>query len=143
ASAPTPHTREDTKLGGARLLVVEDDAGTRSVLAEVLSLAGAEVREAESGRSAMGILDEFDPDVLVCDIAMPEEDGWALLRRIRARGPWRLRALALTAYASDEDRARTQAAGFEKHLAKPVDVEQLVTAVATLLPDPTATLATP
>jgi CheY-like chemotaxis protein len=118
-------------------LVVEDDASTRETLTEVLTMAGADVRGADGGAAAMQVLDDFRPDVLVCDIAMPEEDGCALLRRIRARGPAEggdVRALALTAFAGDEDRQRTRAAGFETHLVKPVDIEQLIRAVFNLLP---------
>ena len=92
----------------------------------------------------MRAMSEFRPDVLVCDIAMPEEDGCALLRRIRARGPNEggdVRALALTAFAGDEDRQRTHEAGFETHLVKPVDIEQLIAAVSNLLP-PSKAVAT-
>jgi PAS domain S-box-containing protein len=142
STSPAAFTSPDVRLKGAKLLVVEDDPGTRSTLTEVLSHEGAEVREAESSRAAMRVLDEFEPDVLVCDIAMPEEDGYTLLRRIRARGPERIRSLALTAYASDEERARTRAAGFEKHLVKPVDVEQLLTAISSLLSKAGATSLT-
>ena len=100
-------------------------------------MAGADVRGAEGGAAAMRLLSDFHPDVLVCDIAMPEEDGCALLRRIRARGPkdgGDVRALALTAFAGEEDRQRTRAAGFETHLVKPVDIDQLLTAGSNLLP---------
>jgi two-component system, chemotaxis family, CheB/CheR fusion protein len=127
----------ESKIKGTRLLVVEDDASTRETLTEVLTMAGAEVRGAEGGAAAIELLSDFHPDVLVCDIAMPEEDGCALLRRIRARGPKRggdVRALALTAFAGDEDRQRTKDAGFETHLVKPVDIEELITAVFHLLP---------
>jgi two-component system, chemotaxis family, CheB/CheR fusion protein len=133
----------ESKIKGTRLLVVEDDTSTRETLTEVLTMAGAEVRGAEGGAAAMQVLSDFHPDVLVCDIAMPEEDGCALLRRIRARGPKRggdVRALALTAFAGDEDRERTKAAGFETHLVKPVDIEQLITAVYDLLPGRAAQL---
>jgi CheY-like chemotaxis protein len=129
---PAPSSRID----GTRLLVVEDDASTRETLTEVLTMAGAEVRGVEGGAAAMRVLNDFSPDVLVCDIAMPGEDGCALLRRIRARGPKRggdVRALALTAFAADEDRERTRKAGFETHLVKPVDIDQLIAAVTKLL----------
>jgi CheY-like chemotaxis protein len=119
-------------------LVVEDDPGTRATLTQVLTGAGAEVREASSGAAALNVLDEFEPDALVCDIALPQEqeDGCFLLRQISARGSGRrkLRALALTAFAGEKDRERTRAAGFEKHLVKPVGVQELVDAVADVLP---------
>ncbi|HMI87036.1 MAG TPA: ATP-binding protein [Polyangiaceae bacterium] len=131
---PPPPT---SKIQGTRLLVVEDDPSTRETLTDVLTQAGAEVRGAEGGAAAMLVLNDFCPDVLVCDIAMPEEDGCALLRRIRARSPSEggdMRALALTAFAGDDDRRRTREAGFETHLVKPVDIDQLITAVSNLLP---------
>jgi two-component system CheB/CheR fusion protein len=142
----TTEGRRARKIGGARILIVEDDPGTRSTLGELLTDAGAEVREADSARAAMGVLDAFEPDILVCDVAMPDEDGCTLLHRIRTRSAGRaasMRAVALTAYASDEDRARTRAAGFEKHLVKPVDIEQLVTAISNLLPEPSRAALTP
>jgi CheY-like chemotaxis protein/anti-sigma regulatory factor (Ser/Thr protein kinase) len=139
ASIPSlpPPSLAPSIIQGTRLLVVEDDASTRETLTEVLTLAGAEVRAAEGGEAAMCVLNEFRPDVLLCDIAMPEEDGCALLRRIRARGPSRggdVRALALTAFAGEDDRQRTRDAGFDTHLVKPVGIDQLIQAVMSLLP---------
>jgi signal transduction histidine kinase/CheY-like chemotaxis protein len=131
------HEGESLKIRGTRLLVVEDDASTRETLTDVLTHAGADVRAADGGEAALRLLSEFRPDVLVCDIAMPQEDGCALLRRIRALGPKEggdIRALALTAFAGEEDRQRTREAGFETHLVKPIDIDQLVTAVSALLP---------
>jgi CheY-like chemotaxis protein len=138
APKPTSDLRSSS-IRGKRLLVVEDDESTRETLTDVLTRAGAEVRGADGGFAAMQVLNDFHPDVLVCDIAMPEEDGCALLRRIRARGPLEggdVPALALTAFAAEEDRQRTREAGFETHLVKPVDIDQLITAVSALLPGP-------
>jgi two-component system CheB/CheR fusion protein len=133
-----PASRPDTKnIHGLRLLVVEDDDGTRETLTEVLTLAGADVRGAEGSEEAMRVLRDFQPDVFVCDIAMPGEDGCSLLQRVRAYGGLSggsVRAVALTAFATDEDRARTREAGFETHLVKPVDLDDLVAAVARLAP---------
>ena len=133
---PAKAATATTRLEGARLLVVEDDAATRATLTHVLARAGAEVRDADSGAAAMKVLAGFKADVLLCDIAMPKEDGCSLLRRIRARERKRgghVRALALTAFAGEENRARTQAAGFEGHLVKPVDIERLLTTISHLL----------
>jgi CheY-like chemotaxis protein len=146
AARGTTRARGVDQITGARVLVVEDDDGTRETLVEVFKLAGAEVRDADSGLAAMKVLNDFQPDVLVCDIAMPAEDGCSLLRRIRARSPARggdVRALALTAFASEEDRGRTLAAGFQTHLVKPVDVAQLIAAVSDLLPRKGPRAATP
>jgi CheY-like chemotaxis protein len=93
------------------------------------------VKTAVSVAAAMGILQSWPADVLVSDIEMPGEDGYALVRRIRARERGtgtRLPALALTAYGRPEDRRRTLAAGFNLHLAKPIDPSELVLAVASL-----------
>ena len=102
----------------------------------VLEGAGATVRNADSGERALQVLSRFKPDLMVCDIALPEEDGMALLGRIRARGKengGNVHALALTAFADETTRAKTRAAGFQEHLAKPVDVDQLITTVVALL----------
>jgi CheY-like chemotaxis protein len=87
----------------------------------------------------MACFEEFRPELLVSDIAMPDEDGGSLLRRIRALGPERggdVPALALTALASDEDRRRSVEAGFQLHMAKPVDIDRLVTALASMWTNP-------
>ncbi len=124
---------------GVRVLVVEDDPGTREALTEMLALSGAEVRSAESAGKAIEMFEEFRPGLIVCDIAMPEEDGYSLLSRIRALGPSRggdVPALALTALAGAEDRRRALAAGFQMHIAKPVDINRLVVAAAQLVRQP-------
>jgi two-component system CheB/CheR fusion protein len=124
-------------LRGLHVLVVDDDPGTREALGEVLSLSGPEVRLAESAARAMVLFEERKPDVIICDIAMPEEDGHSLMRRIRALGSehgGNVPAMALSAMASDEDRRLSLAAGFQVHLAKPVDGEQLLAALDQLLP---------
>ncbi|HVK87327.1 MAG TPA: ATP-binding protein, partial [Kofleriaceae bacterium] len=123
---------------GVRVLVVEDDPGTREALTDMLGMVGAEVRSVASAVSAMRSFEAFRPDLLVCDIAMPDEDGYALLGRIRALGAARggdIPALALTALAGDEDRRRAAEAGFQMHMAKPVDINRLVVALARLRTD--------
>jgi two-component system, chemotaxis family, CheB/CheR fusion protein len=119
-----------------RVLLVEDDPGTREALTEMLGLSGAQVRAADSASRAMKSFEEFHPDLLICDVAMPDEDGYSLLGRIRALGPSRggnVPALALTALVSEEDRRRAFAAGFQVHMAKPVDIDRLVSALAGLV----------
>ncbi|HSQ63596.1 MAG TPA: CheR family methyltransferase, partial [Polyangiaceae bacterium] len=126
-------------LDGVRILVVDDNAGAREALTEMLRMSGARVRSAESAAQALGIQEEFRPQLLVCDIAMPEEDGYSLLRRIRALGPKRggdVPALALTALASEADRRSATAAGFQMHLAKPVGIDALLAALVELLNRP-------
>lgn len=120
---------------GTRVLIVEDDPGTRDALTQMLRSTGADVKSADSAAAGMKAFEEFRPDLLVCDIAMPDEDGYQLLGRIRTLGPERggdVPALALTALAGDDDRRRAVEAGFQMHLAKPVDRKRLLAALARL-----------
>jgi len=101
----------------------------------VLAQHGASVTTAGSAAEALAALDRARMDVLVSDIGMPDEDGYALIRKVRARGGRngpRIPAIALTAYARVEDRARALLAGFQLHVTKPVEPTELVTAVASL-----------
>ena len=122
-------------LAGVRVLVVEDDEDTRELLVRALERGGAEVEEAASVALALAALDRRLPDVLVSDIGMPGEDGYALIRKLRASTRERgadLPAAALTAYARSEDRVQALQAGFQTHIAKPVDPSELVAIVARL-----------
>jgi PAS domain S-box-containing protein len=124
-----------SRLSGRRVLVVEDEADARVALSLVLEHEGALVTAVGSAAEAIAAFDDAPPDVLVSDIGMAEEDGYALLRRVRAREPERgggVPAVAVTAYAGSDDRYRAISAGFQMHLAKPVDSSQLVDAVARL-----------
>jgi len=120
-------------LAGMRLLVVDDEMDAREVLGTMLRQAGAEVRAAASAIEAIGLLRWWRPDVLVSDIGMPEEDGYALLRRVRALPPEQgglTPAIALTAYAGGQDRQRAIEAGFQAHLAKPIEPSTLVNTIS-------------
>ncbi|MBI4637135.1 MAG: response regulator, partial [Candidatus Rokubacteria bacterium] len=121
-------------LDGATVLVVEDHADSRELIRTILTSAGAEVRVAGSVDEALGILGAAEVDVLLSDLGMPGADGFDLIRHVRAaeRGGRRRRiaAVALTAYASREDRRRALEAGFEAHIPKPIDPEHLVRVVA-------------
>jgi PAS domain S-box-containing protein len=134
-------------LQGVRVLVVEDEADTRRVVAWVLEQAGAHVTAVSSAPEAMAALAAAPaghaPDVLLSDVAMPGEDGYALIRRVRAAEAARragaggvavagIPAAALTAYARAEDRARALSAGFQDHVTKPVEPAQLIAVVARL-----------
>ena len=119
-------------LTGVRVLLVEDELDGRELLAEILSTAGAEVRAVGSAAEAIDGIAAFRPDVLVSDIAMAEEDGYSLVRRLRRLAPTdggRTPAIAVSAYAREDDRIRCLAAGFQQHIAKPLDPEELVAAV--------------
>ncbi len=124
-------------LQGVRVLVVDDEADNRAVVEAILRGDGAVVKTAASTLDAWAVLPAWPPDVLVCDIGMPDEDGYVLIRRLRALPPDAgaardIPAVALTAYASDADRAQALAAGFQEHLAKPVEPSALIAVVARL-----------
>jgi signal transduction histidine kinase/ActR/RegA family two-component response regulator len=132
--APSRQTRAPA-LQGLRVLVVEDDNDTREVLKTVLERSGAQVTVVASADEALKRLDEFSPEVLVCDIGMPGTDGYTLMRQVRARGAehgGRIPAVAVTGFAAREDRERAVSAGYQLHLAKPVEPSELARAVATL-----------
>jgi signal transduction histidine kinase/ActR/RegA family two-component response regulator len=115
-----------------RVLVVDDDERVRNALALLLVRAGASVDAAESAAAARAQIAIRAPQVVLCDIAMPGEDGYQFIRSIRATGS-KIPAIALTAYASRADAERAIASGFDVHVAKPVDFERLVASVAQLV----------
>jgi len=118
------------QLTGIRILVVEDDTDSRTVLAVLLQRLGALVEAVASAREAVERIQEHRPDVLVSDIGMPDEDGYSLIRRVRQIDRERkLPAIALTAYARQQDEEMALASGYDKHLAKPVTPGDLVTAI--------------
>jgi signal transduction histidine kinase/CheY-like chemotaxis protein len=129
---PVSHTYYGP-LSGMRLLVVDDEVDTREVLSAMLRQSGAEVRAADSTASALAVLRSWRPDVLISDIGMPVEDGYALLHRLRSLPPEQggaIPAVALTAYADGQDRQRALEAGFQAHLPKPVESSLLIQAIS-------------
>jgi PAS domain S-box-containing protein len=122
-------------LDGVRVLVVDDEADARDLVARILLAQGALVTMAVSAEEAIHLIELDPPDVLLSDVGMPGMDGYQLMRRIRAAEPKgsRLPALALTAFARAEDRKRAMLAGYQSHLAKPFDVAELVLLVAGLV----------
>ncbi|MET0622667.1 MAG: ATP-binding protein, partial [Pyrinomonadaceae bacterium] len=128
-------THHSPLLEGLHVLVVDDDRDSREVVAAALAREGARVTEAGSADEALGAVTRLRPDVLVADIGMPGEDGYSLIARVRALGAdsgGSLPAAALTAYAREQDRERALAAGFQTHLAKPVEPQTLTATVARL-----------
>jgi CheY-like chemotaxis protein len=123
------------ELQGLRILVVDDDADTLELLGWVLQRAGAMVTTVPSAKAAMEAFDKEPPSLLVSDIAMPEEDGLSLMRRIRARpkeSGGHIPAVALTAHSMVQDRLQSLRAGFQSHVPKPVVPEELVEVVASV-----------
>ena len=130
-----PETFTEQKLDGLRILVVEDDVDTRELLKTILERCGAKVRAVESSNAALGEMSHGIPDVLISDIGMPGESGYDLIKKIRSLDPdlgGRVPAVALTAYAGAADRRRALLAGFQTHLAKPVEPDELLAVVASL-----------
>jgi signal transduction histidine kinase/ActR/RegA family two-component response regulator len=122
-------------LEGLRVLVVDDEADARDLLGVILRRRGAAVDAAASVAEALDALARTQPDVVVSDISMPDADGYALIREIRGReaaAGGTIPAIALTAYARDRDREHALSAGFQLHLAKPVEPDDLIHAVADL-----------
>lgn len=126
--------RRLAQLGGVEVLLVEDDDQTRTVLAMMLEQQGATIRSASSAAEAIEQIKARPPHVVLCDIAMPEEDGYSLIRRVRALGGTlgRIPAAALTAHAREEDRVRALGAGFDLHIAKPAEPAELIALVSHL-----------
>jgi signal transduction histidine kinase/CheY-like chemotaxis protein len=121
-------------LNGVTVLLADDEAETRTVLATLLEQAGAAVTAAGTSSDAADSLHRSIPDVVLLDIAMPREDGYMLLEKIRKHpGCNDVPAVALTGYAGEEDRRRAKAAGFHVHLAKPVDPAELIQTISKLI----------
>jgi len=123
------------RLDGLRVLIVEDEASSREAIVELLASSGAEVRAAGSAAEAIVAFEAWQPDVLVSDIAMPDEDGYSLIRKIRLRSAdlgGAVPALALTAYAKIEDRVTILGSGFQMYLSKPANPNELIAVVGSL-----------
>lgn len=134
ASSGIPH---EVPLDGIKVLVVEDDADAADLLATVLRQRRAEVIMVNSAEAALNVLAEYRPDVLVCDIGLPDIDGHAFMTRVRqmerARGRSSVPCVALTGVAQEEERQLARSAGYETHISKPVEPDTLVKTVAGLV----------
>jgi signal transduction histidine kinase/CheY-like chemotaxis protein len=129
------HAGEFHSLDGLRVLLVDDESETREIISTVVERTGAEVKSCTSAREALSTLVEWRPHVILSDIAMPDEDGYSFINRVRSLGDndgGNTPAAALTAYARDEDRKQALAAGYQMHIAKPIAAGQLVVMIAKL-----------
>ena len=118
------------------MLVVEDHDDSRTLLATLLAIYGAQVTAAATVQEAIESFERISPDVLVSDINMPDEDGFALIERVRAIGPeggGNVPAVAVTALDTEADRDSILAAGFQAYIAKPIEIEELVRVIKELL----------
>ncbi|MBE9181266.1 PAS domain S-box protein [Oculatella sp. LEGE 06141] len=123
-------------LDGIKILVVEDDDDSRNLLEFSLRQSGANVQAVASVDEAIATLHHSPPDLLISDIGMPEQDGYMLIQYVRSLSPdagGQIPAIALTAYARDDDRDRSLAAGYQQHMSKPVDAADLATTILSLL----------
>jgi CheY-like chemotaxis protein len=126
----------DVSLKGVRVLVVDDEIDTVDLFRHVLATTGAEIETAMSAAEAMARLKQRRPDVILCDIGMPDEDGYTLIRRVRGLSALRggdVPAVAVTAYGRVEDRVRSLEAGYDVHITKPVEPAALIAVVASLV----------
>jgi signal transduction histidine kinase len=132
ALLPSP---PEPSLSGMKVLVVDDEADAREVVAMILERSGVKVTVAASASEALGIFKREQPDVIVADIGMPGEDGFSFLQRLRelpSQKSSQTPAVALTAYASPQDRVRVLEAGFSQHVPKPVQPAELIAVIAGL-----------
>ena len=135
-SAETAAPRTAVSLAGSSVLVVEDEADTREALALILAQAGATVTSTSTAAQALDAVAAARPDILLCDIGLPTEDGYVLIRKLRALTAEQggaTPAVALSAFAQATDRARALAAGFDTHVAKPIDPDRLLRTLARAL----------
>jgi PAS domain S-box-containing protein len=125
---------ESIRLDGVSVMIVDDEADSRALLETILTQRGAEVRTCRSSAEALTVIQNWVPSIIVSDLAMPEQDGYSFIRKLRSMsGKSRtIPAVALTARARTEDRLQTLAAGFQQHLIKPVDAAELVMVIASL-----------
>ena len=135
SESPNGATVSPAMLMGVRLLVVDDDPGARELISGMLEGFGAQVSTAESGQAALSLLFAQRPDVLIADLGMPGMDGYTLIEQVRGLEPdfgGLTPAVAVTAYASPQDRLRALQAGYQNHVAKPVEAEELAIVIASL-----------
>jgi signal transduction histidine kinase/ActR/RegA family two-component response regulator len=125
----------DTRLKDIKVVAVDDNADARELLKAILERSGAETVVVSSGQEALEAIRDLRPDVLICDLAMPEMDGYEVLKNVRRLEPelGPLPMIAFTAAARDEDRVATRLAGFQAHLAKPIEPDKLVRTVLELV----------
>lgn len=135
-AASSSSVAESLPLANVRILVVDDEADMRELIFTILEHTGAEIKMTASAIETLNALETFQPSILISDIGMPEMDGYELLRQIRSRSPEQNKefpAIALTAYAGEINQQQALTAGFQRHIAKPVEPEELIQAIVSLV----------
>ena len=135
SSANYVSTLANARLDGLRVMVVDDESETLELLTAMLSQRGAEVKACASASEALNEIPTWLPAILVSDIGMPGQDGYSLIRLLRALSPEQggtVPAVALTSFTRTEDRMRALSAGFQMHVKKPIDLDELITVIASL-----------
>ncbi|MDZ8053616.1 MAG: response regulator [Aulosira sp. ZfuVER01] len=123
-------------LEGLRVLLVEDNEDTQLLLTFLLEDSGANVAVTASAYEALAVLEQTQPDILLCDIGLPEIDGYTLIRKIRAMSAQQVKqipAIAVTAYAQDTSEKEALASGFQAYLVKPIEPIEFINSVANVL----------
>jgi CheY-like chemotaxis protein len=124
------------RLDGVHVLLVEDDDDSRKLLSTMLKRYGARVTSTKSAAEALNVFSDDVPDVLISDIGMPDEDGYEFIQKLRALPPEKggqTPAIALTGYASRKDKERALTAGYQQHIAKPIEQADMIAAIAALV----------
>jgi CheY-like chemotaxis protein len=122
-------------LNGLRVLVVDSDPDSRELLTLIFEDCGVETLATKSAGEALGILKQVQPNLLISEIRLPKEDGYSLMQQVKAlerQGQVQIPAIALTVYATEDDRAHALSVGFDRHLSKPFDIDELIETVACL-----------
>lgn len=133
AHAPPPSASgEGTTSVGLRVLLVEDNDDSAELMGRWLKRLGCEVRTTPSGLSALALISDFEPEMVLCDLGLPDIDGIELARRVRAELKTPPTMIAVTGWGTAEDRRRTKEVGFVRHLVKPVALEELRAVMATM-----------
>jgi CheY-like chemotaxis protein len=132
---PDDDVKKSQTLDGLRIVVVDDDTDSLVLTTFILESYGVQIMTATSALEALEVIKQFTPDILIIDIAMPEVDGYSLIRRVRTLNPPQneIPAIAITAMDSEEGRDLALTSGFQSYLIKPIDPNELVTEIANLL----------
>jgi CheY-like chemotaxis protein len=139
AAAARPPSKLEPDFHHLHVLVAEDDVDSAAAVTAILRLHGCETQTAGTASECVRITGEWPPDLLICDVGLPDDDGYGLLQRIRRMPAGEtLPAIALTAYTRPEDRAKALAAGFRAHLCKPLDPESLLREIAAVVKERSA-----